>query len=509
MPETLADGVFLATGTAARMPTVDEFVAAHPDLKRVGGGYAGPCPVCAGDNRFHVKEGRDGAALWGCRGCIDNSSGTEKQAATAKVMKELFADRPMPAGARKGNGRATVADEQPKTREGLGNVLGAMGYQWRYNQRGLCAELRQGVRPWEMTTDRCLADIRSRIPERFTQSGTDKRLMFGREAFEDCFLALLNRAESDPFKDWLEALPKWHGEHRLDSWLSHVFAIDTEHQKLAAWGSRSLLLGAVWRTYEPGTKIDEMLVLIGRQGIGKSTAPRLLLPPEHPEWFTDGLRLSAEDKHRAETLQRRVIVEAAEMAGSTRADRESLKAFLSRTDDGAVRLVWRRNPEVMLRRCMLVGTSNDPHCLPADPAGNRRFVAVTVRAGEDGATGVRLYLKNFREQLWAEALHRYREGETAHLPSDLAAVQTRVNASAVQVDETLEDALLAFVGGWADPDEWFRIADARPTVQAKLSGEMPSDKRLSVELQRLGCEFMGQSRYRGRKGRWWKVPSEA
>ena len=508
MPETLADGGFLASGTAPRMPTVDEFVAAHPDLKREGGGYAGPCPVCDGDDRFHVKEGRDGAALWGCRSCIDGATGTARKEATAKVMQELFADRPMPAGARKGNGRSTVAEEQPKTREGLGNVLGAMGYQWRYNVRGMCAELRQGVGDWDPTNDRRIADIRSRIPERFKQAGTNKRLLFGRTAFEDCFLALLNRAESDPFKDWLEALPKWHGEHRLDSWLSHVFEIDDEHKALAAWGSRSLLLGAVWRTYEPGTKIDEMLVLIGRQGIGKSTAPKCLLPPEHPEWFTDGLRLSADDKVRAEALQQRVIVEAAEMAGSTRAERESLKSFLSRTDDGAVRLAWRHDPEVALRRCVLIGTSNDPHCLPADPSGNRRFVAVTVRAGEDGATGVRLYLKNFREQLWAEALHRYREGETAHLPSDLAEIQTRVNASAVQVDESLEDALLAFLDARIEADGWFRIKhDVRPVIQARLAGgEAPSDKRLSVELQRLGCESHGLKWYRGLRGRWWSNP---
>ena len=99
--------------------------------------------------------------------------------------------------------------------------------------------------------------------------------------------------------------------------------------------------------------------MIGAQGVGKSTALRCLLPPEHPEWFSDGLRLSADDKVRAEALQGRVIVEAAEMAGSTRAERESLKAFLSRTDDGSVRLAFRRNPETLLRRCVIAGTSNE------------------------------------------------------------------------------------------------------------------------------------------------------
>ena len=65
---------------------------------------------------------------------------------------------------------------------------------------------------------------------------------------------------------------------------------------LPPWCSRYLPLGAAWRTYRPGAKFDEMPVLIGPQGAGKSTALRRLLPPEHPEWFSDGLRLSADDK---------------------------------------------------------------------------------------------------------------------------------------------------------------------------------------------------------------------
>ena len=112
------------------------------------------------------------------------------------------------------------------------------------------------------------------------------------------------------------------------------------------------------------------------------------------------------------------------MAGATRAERESLKAFLSRTDDGSVRLAYRRNPETMLRRCVLAGSTNDPHCLPADPSGNRRFVVVTVEAAGAGPAGVQAYLKANREQLWAEALHRYHEGEEAWLPQSLADAQT-------------------------------------------------------------------------------------
>ena len=270
----------------------------------------------------------------------------------------------------------------------------------------------------------------------------------------------------------------------------------------AAGSSRS---GPCGRTYQSGTKLDEMPVPIGRQGVGKSTGIRYLLPPEYPEWFSDGLRLSADDKVRAEALQGRVIVEAAEMAGSTRAERESLKAFLSRTDDGSVRLAYRRNPETLLRRCVIAGTTNDPHCLPVDPSGNRRFVVVTVEATGAGPAGVQAYLDANRAQIWAEALHRYHAGETAWLPQSLTAAQTAANRSAVQVDENREDAINEFLDGWPD-GELFRLADVKMAVRPQLTGDLPSDRQLSVDLQALDCESLGQRRHNGRKGRWWAKP---
>ena len=495
-------------------PTVDQVVAAHGDLERKGGGYAGACPECGGDDRFHVKDRGDGTALIGCRGCIDNHP--DGRANYGRVMSNLFPDRTPPPRVNGAREPAPADSVQPKSREGLRACLTALGYEWRYNLRSARAELMRvpknyrrpepGEGVWFEANDRITDSIRESISEKFTtlRGGRSVPLRFGDSAWRTAFNALLYERETDPFREWLESLT-WHGEQRLDRWLSHVFQV-RDDAELAAWAGRFLCLGAVWRTFNPGTKLDEMPVLIGPQGCGKSTALRELLPPEHPEWFGDGLRLAADDKVRAEALQGRVIVEAAEMAGSTRAERESLKAFLSRTDDGAVRLAYRRNPETMLRRCVLAGTSNDPHCLPPDPSGNRRFVAITVRAQEDSAAGVRLYLKQFREQLWAEAVSRYRDGETAYLPNALAAAQATVNASAVSVDESLEDAVLDFFIEGNPTGEAFRLADMKPYIERKLRGDLPSDRRLSVELRRLDCEYIGSNRRDGTKGRWWMPP---
>ena len=52
------------------LPTAGEWAEAL-QLKKVGAhNWQGPCPVCGGDDRFHVKEDK-GRAVVGCRYCIN------------------------------------------------------------------------------------------------------------------------------------------------------------------------------------------------------------------------------------------------------------------------------------------------------------------------------------------------------------------------------------------------------------------------------------------------------
>ena len=163
---------------------------------------------------------------------------------------------------------------------------------------------------------------------------------------------------------------------------------------------------------------------------------REILPPERQdEWHADGLHLAAPDKDRAEALQGRVVVEASEMAGASRADLESLKAFLTRVDDGTVRLAFRADPEPSPRRCIIVGTSNDAECLPNDASGLRRFVPVTMRQG----CNVEAVISGERAQLWAEAVAWHHKGlGSAPLPRDLIPFAAEVAEGARRRDETLE-----------------------------------------------------------------------
>ena len=273
------------------------------------------------------------------------------EAEIAKVMEEQFS-APLGIGEWFHDEPCSVPDGR---KGGLTRAFELLGVEARYNTRSLRAEVRHESFPegWRTMHDRLAAEIREVLIKRFEyekREGVKTPLKFGRDAWADTFNAYLFDREVDPFAEWLDALPRWDRVDRLDGWLSQVFTIN-DPNGLVAWTSRFILLGAVTRAYAPGSKLDEMPVLIGRGGLGKSTALRYILPPDQPGLFSDGLNLAGTPQERAESLQGRVIVEASELAGVSKADLASLKAFLSRTDDGAVRLAYRRDPELLAEAC--------------------------------------------------------------------------------------------------------------------------------------------------------------
>ncbi len=342
-----------------------------------------------------------------------------------------------------------------KTRAGMLRALEWVGIDVRFNERSARLELQDASdgaagRPnWESSDDMRGAKLREMIADTCLYpgaKGVPSRLQFGRERWGDVMDAVLDDRRVDPFKIWLDALPPWDGEARIDFWLGHVFTVGEIHEDLLRWASRSVLMGVVLRTDHPGEKHDEMVVLVGPQGIGKSTAWAWLLPgePERALWFSDGLSFHDDQKAKAEALQGMVLVEASEMTGSTKAEVETIKKFLSRTNDN-IRLTYRRDPSPLLRRCMIVGTTNDPRCLPNDASGNRRFLPVPCTAGDPSAT--RAYLDEHREQLWAEAIQRVRENhETAYLPDSLNGAQSELTEQYRAVDEVAEEV----IGAWLD-----------------------------------------------------------
>ena len=263
-----------------------------------------------------------------------------------------------------------------------------------------------------------------KTPVKFTK---DERSLF--------FAEHLERRRVDTFEQGLmtlEAKLEWDGIERVNNFLIELFFDDIPEGKfrdLVQWASRFLFLGCIRRTFEPGCKLDETPIFVGDQGIGKSTLLAFLFPEEVREnYFGDELNFHSSNKQMIESLLGKVLVEIPELTGLSKADLSKVKSFLTRQND-QVRLAYRKDVESLPRRCIVVGTTNDVDCLPNDPSGNRRLVAIQFERGN--ASEVREYLSKYRLQLWREALHIYRQNgieAKAYLPAELHEIQAEVNA---------------------------------------------------------------------------------
>lgn len=243
--------------------------------------------------------------------------------------------------------------------------------------------------------------------------------------FKDALLAVSSAERTyHPIKEYLATLA-WDGEERIDTLLiDYLGADDTAFVRAV---TRKTLCAAVARVYEPGIKYDSILVLNGPQGVGKSTFFALL----GRQWYSDSLSISdMKDKTAAEKLQGYWILELGELAGIKKVDVETVKSFISRTDD-KFRQSYGVNVESHPRTNIIVGSTNAESGFLRDITGNRRFWPVHVTGnGKYNAWDLKEV-----DQVWAEAVVKYRAGEELFLKGEVAAQAYVAQQQAMESDD--------------------------------------------------------------------------
>lgn len=206
----------------------------------------------------------------------------------------------------------------------------------------------------------------------------------------------------DAVRDYLESL-KWDGIERIADWLVDYAAAENTILNRAI--SCRWLISAVARILDPGCKADCILVLEGDQGYKKSTAFEVLAGA----WFKDEILPMDDQRQAAEMLQGVWIFEIAEFASFKGKANEKIKAFASRRID-------RYRPyygtmSIERPRRTILGSSVNPDQYLTDETGNRRYWPIRVWKRIDIAG-----LEAARDQLWAEAVHKYRAGTASGRP---------------------------------------------------------------------------------------------
>lgn len=225
---------------------------------------------------------------------------------------------------------------------------------------------------------------------------------------QDALAQVFHSHKYHPVRDYLNSV-SWDGVERLDTLL--IDTLGAENNELNRTVTRKTFTAAVARIMNPGCKMDYMLTLVGAQGLGKSS----LFGRLGGEWFSDSLT-SVTGKEAYEQLQGSWIVEMGELSATRKADVESIKHFLTKRVD-RFRVAYGRHVTDFPRQCVFVGTTNDVEFL-RDATGNRRFWVMPV-----GKSEIRKPWHTFNQdevdQLWAEAVQRFKDGELLYLPEHL------------------------------------------------------------------------------------------
>lgn len=199
-----------------------------------------------------------------------------------------------------------------------------------------------------------------------------------------------------PVKDFIETV-EWDNVSRLDGFFIDYFKCEGQPELYLNTVARYFLISAVARIYNAGCKVDTMPVIQSDQGWYKSSTLKLLFGG----FFTDQIR-SIQQKDDLIQMTKVWGVEFSELTVFKRADKNQQKQFLTMTED-TVRKPYDKIAKTYPRQCVLVGTTNDTEYLT--DTENRRFMPLTLVSVD------RDLLKQDLNQIWAEALHRYKQGE--------------------------------------------------------------------------------------------------
>jgi len=282
-----------------------------------------------------------------------------------------------------------------------------------------------------------------------------------------------------PVVEYLEGL-EWDGVSRIETYLPG--AADAYTRRVA----RLVAVQAVARALDPGVKVDNCLILTGRQGLGKS-------------WFVETMARGwtctlgpIEGGGLRDTVMamtRSWITVADEGFAMKKADAEALKQFVTLTHD-VIRLPYAREHVKLPRRQVIWGTTNDAVFLRAQE-GNRRFLIVEVAEKLDFGK----YSDEYVNQVWAEAVHIWKTSKAQYglkdNPELFLSASEEAAAESVRSMATEEDSMTGLIQAYLDtlvPANWVemspdeRISWLRDEEQGIVSGTHPIDVVCSLEI---------------------------
>jgi predicted P-loop ATPase len=302
--------------------------------------------------------------------------------------------------------------------------------------------------------------------------------------------AVMHAAECNPHNsllEWLDSLV-WDGKERLDIWLCDCLGVEKSPYTIAVGNNWPISMVA--RALIPGCQVDTMVVLEGQMGKGKSS----FLAALGGEWF-EAVPQAIGEKDWLQAIQGVWLAEIPDMTGFSRREHSQILASITIRSD-RFRSAYGRFVEDRPRKCVFAATSEQDDYLQ-ETRGRRRFWPLRCTAIDLDA------LHTCRDQVFAEALLRYRKGiHWYDMPPETDAEQLDRASQDLWHDRVVEYCEAIY----EDDERFGRRTLITSTNILKDAIDLPLAKQTDGEKRRIAKILTGAGwiQRRDAHGRFWK-----
>lgn len=306
----------------------------------------------------------------------------------------------------------------------------------------------------------------------------------------------------DEAQDWLQSL-KWDGEQRLFTWLSSATGVEDNSYHRG--------IGTQWwiqmanRIMNPGCLADYMLVVVGGQGLGKTSLFRIIGGKWYKN-FTGGV----EGKDFFLQMRGAILMDLDEGATLYKSEAIKIKSIITTTHD-EFRAPYDRIPKKYPRHFVFSMSTNEIEPF-RDVTGNRRYWAVDI----DKMINFK-WLEDNREQLFAEAFHWLKDKDNPEIVPQVSQeeaerIQEEHLPNDSWTDLICDEVRSSYDYSIGNPDYCTTVKDVFMKVFSNESA-IRLDKKIEIRMSNIFKKELGLAKYRKmidgeNKNRWMISPKK-
>ena len=293
----------------------------------------------------------------------------------------------------------------------------------------------------------------------------------------------------DPLNEWLDRLPRWDGKDRVTPLAERIPTDYKEWAHLFHLWMRSMV--AMWLGKGQLTGNALVPLLIGRQGCGKSSFCRILMPREVMDYYNDRINFKNESDLNL-GLTSFGLINLDEFDKITQRQQIVLKYLLS-TADLKYRPPYGKAYSQHRRYASFIGTTNETHPL-SDPTGSRRFICTLITGDIDFQTPVD------HPQLYAQLKAEISQGQRYWLTKDEERQLMEHNLVFQQLNGLGEMLLSIIQKPKGDEGEWMTLKQLSALLKQHFRGykeEATSFQKIGAILSRPEYRFESQRKTDG------------